>query len=147
MGVFGDINEVRVMGNITQDLEARRTSNGNSVLNFSLATNRSYRVEDEWKEEVEFHNIVVWGGDAEQLVKRAKKGTRLYVEGRLQTRKWEGNDGKTNYRTEIVAQKVILVDRYEKTPMDGGNTQAGSVSKETASESDESTINPDDLPF
>ena len=116
MAVFGDLNESQVIGNITQDLEVRYTTGGSAVTNFSVATNRSYRKQnsEEWQEEVTFHNIVVWGNDAEYLSQRASKGTRLYVKGRLQTRSWEDSDGKKNYRTEIVAEKVILLDRYER---------------------------------
>jgi single-strand DNA-binding protein len=145
MAVFGDLNQVELIGNITQDIEVKSTSNGNSVTNFSLATNRSYKVGEEWKEETNFHNIVVWGNDAEYLSQKARKGTRVFVSGRLQTRKWEDNDGKTNYRTEVIATRVILLDRYER-----GESDTSSVSnkaKQSQPESNENSINPDDLPF
>lgn len=157
MGVFGDINEVKVIGNITQDIEVKKTSNGNAVTNFGVATNRNYRVGEEWKEETTFHNIVVWGNDAGQLEQRAKKGTRVYIQGRLQTRKWEDKDGKTNYKTEVVADKIILLDRYERGQMSGGGNSGGNYSNQGNSDNSfgssqeksktEDTINPDDLPF
>lgn len=149
MGVFGDLNEVKLIGNITQDIEVKKTPNGNSVTNFGLATNRSYKMGDEWKEETAFHNIVVWGNDSDYLGQRAKKGTRIFVSGRLQTRSWDGNDGEKKYRTEIVADKVILLDRYERGQGEGSSNQTSSVSKqkESHSQSNEDAIDPNDLPF
>ncbi|MBN1332012.1 single-stranded DNA-binding protein [Candidatus Dojkabacteria bacterium] len=162
MAVFGDLNEAQIIGNITQDLEVRYTTGGSAVVNFSVATNRSYRKQgaEEWTEEVAFHNVVVWGNDAEYLSQRASKGTRIYVKGRLQTRSWDDQDGKKNYRTEIVADRVILLDRYERgseQPGKGGepremaedksvkeDPKSGSQNQKPVS-TDE--IDPDDLPF
>lgn len=109
--MFGDINEVRVMGNITADVECRFTPKGTPVLNFSIATNRSYKQDDEWKEEVTFHNVTLWR-NADSVVKRIQKGTRIYVEGRLTTRSWESN-GEKRYRTEILADRVILINKLK----------------------------------
>jgi len=154
MAVFGDLNEAQVLGNITQDIEVRYTSNGSAVTNFSVATNRSYRKQgsEEWEEEVSFHNIVVWGNDAEYLSQKASKGTRIFVKGRLQTRSWDDQEGKKNYRTEIIAERIILIDRYERGPADPSKTQAHKdsststiKSQETKQSDDE--IDPDDLPF
>jgi single-strand DNA-binding protein len=168
MAVFGDINEAQVLGNITQDLEVRYTANGSPVVNFSVATNRSYRKqgEEEWTEETTFHNIVVWGQDAEYLSQRSRKGTRIYVKGRLQTRSWEDADGKKNYRTEIIAERVILIDRYERGSSDSmgqsdtknpNQDKQSSPAKEKAmskkeeskasKKSESNEIDPDDLPF
>ncbi len=163
MGVFGDINKVEIMGNITQDLDLRYTANGNAVVNFSIATNRNFRSGDEWKEDVTFHNVVVWGTDAEQLGQRARKGTRIYVQGRLQTRSWENNEGQTQYKTETVAEKVILIDRYSKSDGSQVSSDSGGSDepkndnkpKDTSSKpkktsqkvSNEDVIDPDDLPF
>jgi single-strand DNA-binding protein len=141
--MFNDVNKVILMGNVTQDPDLRFTSGGTAVLNLSMATNRSYKVGDEWKDEVTFHNIVIWRS-AEQLAKRIKKGTRIYVEGRGQTRSWEGTDGKKNYKHEVHADVVNLIARYE-----GGEMSGGSASKESdsAPAQDETAIEPDDLPF
>ncbi|MDQ7021494.1 MAG: single-stranded DNA-binding protein [Candidatus Dojkabacteria bacterium] len=109
--MFGDINKIELMGNVVRDPELRFTPSGAAVLNFSLATNRSYRVGEEWKDEVSFHNIVVWR-NAESLAKRLQKGTRVFLEGRSHTRSWDSDDGKKNYRTEVIVDKVILISRY-----------------------------------
>lgn len=110
--MFGDINEVNLMGNVTEDVEAKFTPAGNAVINFSIATNRSYKQDDEWKDEVAYHNITCWR-NAENLAKRIKKGTRVHVHGRLMTRSWQ-KDGETKYRTEIIANRILLIDRYVK---------------------------------
>lgn len=160
--LFDDINEVRIMGNITQDPDLRFTPSGSAVMNFSVATNRSYKSGDEWQEEVTYHNVVVWGNLAQQLSTRIKKGTKVYLDGRLQTRSWE-SDGRKNYKTEVVASNVILIDRYNKTgengavpsapgdnqapssfsPSDLGMKTADKLGQDVAS----NTIDPDDLPF
>ncbi len=150
MAVFGDLNEAKVIGNITQDIEVRSTPSGTNVTNFSVATNRSYKQGDDWKDEVTFHNIVVWGNDADYLAKRAHKGTRVFVSGRIQNRKWEDQDGNTKSRTEIVSDRIILLDRYEKGETQDSNQpmQEKNVKKSTnKSQSVEDTIDPDDLPF
>lgn len=165
--LFDDINEVKLMGNITQDPDLRFTPNGSAVLNFSMATNRSYKMGEEWKEEATFHNIVVWANLAQQLSTRIKKGTRIYVSGRLQVRTWE-SEGRKNYKTEIVADNAILIDRYEKGPGAGAPVADAAPTKkidpkkdlgmQSASdlagdkgmqESDvvSDSIDPDDLPF
>jgi single-strand DNA-binding protein len=114
MSLFGDLNEVKIMGNITGEPELRFTASGTPVANFSVATNRRFKQGEEWKDETEFHNVVVWGSLAQQLTQRSKKGTRVMVIGRLQTRSWEGQDGRKNYKTEVVADDAFLIDRYEK---------------------------------
>lgn len=161
--LFDDINEARIMGNVTQEPDLRFTPSGSAVMNFSVATNRSYKSGEEWKEEATFHNIVVWGNLAQQLSTRIKKGTKVYLDGRIQTRSWE-SDGRKNYKTEVVASNVILLDRYNKngeggavptapnsgggsksepSPQDLGMQTADKLGKDVAS----NTIDPDDLPF
>ena len=156
MAVFGDLNEAQILGNITQDLEVRYTTSGSAVVNFSVATNRSFKKadSDEWQDEATFHNVVVWGKDAEFLSQRAGKGTRMFIKGRLQTRSWEDADGKKNYRTEIIAEKIILLDRYNKTPSDDAiqDSSSADVSEDKSSASNKKDqnkdeIDPDDLPF
>lgn len=143
--MFGDINRVTLMGNVTKDPDLRYTPGGTAVISFSVATNRRYKKEENWVDEPSFHNIVVWN-QAEQLSQRIKKGTRIYVEGRIQTRSWDGQDGKKQYKTEVVSEKVILISRFE------GDNSAGAVqSGEPASSSKENfedeSIDPSDLPF
>jgi len=161
MSIFGDLNKIEILGNITQDPELRYTANGTPVTNFGVATNRSYKSGEEWKEEVTFHNIVVWSTDAEMLTQRARKGTRIYVQGRIQTRSWDDNQGQKQYRTEIVAERVILLDRYDKSPSEelkqknGVSTNEPSKNSqpvkelevESETKKDEDVIDPDDLPF
>ena len=159
--MFGDLNRVEVIGNITKDLEVRYTANGSAVTSFGVATNRRWRKqgEDEWQEEVEFHNIVVWGQLAESLAQRAKKGTRIFIAGRLKTRTWDDSDGKKNYKTEINANEIILLDRYEKGPSAGlspatvsegtstDESEEEPKSKGKKSSKKDEQIDPDDLPF
>lgn len=150
--MFGDINRVTLMGNVTKDPDLRFTPSGAAVLSFSVATNRRYKKGEEWTDEVSFHNLVIWG-NAESLAKRIKKGTRLYVEGRIQTRSWDGQDGKKQYKTEVVGDKVILISRYEGSNDDGGSFSGGSSASSEepkSSEADsgsEEEIDPSDLPF
>ena len=162
--MFGDVNQVTLLGNITNDLNVRYTPNGKAVLNFGLATNRRYRVQDsdEWKDDTTFHNIVMFGSQVEMFSQRAKKGTRVLVQGRLQTRSWQDKEGKTNYKTEIVVDRIILIDRYERGSMGDYSSKSSSSSETYESEeptptkskasakhgpADENVIDPDDLPF
>jgi single-strand DNA-binding protein len=156
--MFGDLNQVELIGNVTNDINLKYTPNGRAVGNFSIATNRRYKNQttDQWQDEASFHNIVVWGNDAEGMSQRAKKGTRVFIQGRLQTRSWDDQDGKKNYRTEVVADKIILLDRYERGQMEslsGGNNSSkpmpakSTKSNEQIEEVDNGEINPDDLPF
>jgi len=148
MSLFGDLNEVRLLGNITQDIELRFTPSGAAVANFSIATNRRFKQGEEWKDESEFHNIVVWSNLAQQLMQRAKKGTRVMVVGRLQTRSWE-QQGQKKYKTEIIADDVFLIDRYERGKSDTATpaTRENNNPFLNTGVSDVSQIDPADLPF
>lgn len=154
--MFNDINEVRLLGNITNEPELRFTPNGSAVLSFGMATNRRYKKGEEWVDDVTYHNIVIWGQRAQSLAPRVKKGTRLFVSGRLQTRSWDGQDGKKQYKTEIVSDEVSLVSRYNEGPMAPADVASATGMKSAASLEqpapvDEGVadveINPDDLPF
>jgi len=106
-----DLNRAQIIGRVTQDPELRQTPSGQSVVSFSVATNRSWKDSSgEQKDQAEFHSIVAWGKLAEIIGNYAKKGKRVYVEGRLQTRSWEDNDGGKHRKTEIVADNLILLD-------------------------------------
>lgn len=151
--MFGDINEVRLMGNITNDPDLRFTPSGTAVLSFGLATNRRYKKGEEWVDEPSFHNIVVWGQRAQSLAQRIKKGTRVHVSGRLQTRSWDGQDGKKQYKTEVVSDDVILIARYNEGPnseLAPATASKQPSSKAAAAEPDmdpPADIDPDELPF
>ncbi|MGB2695136.1 MAG: single-stranded DNA-binding protein [Dehalococcoidia bacterium] len=116
------LNKVMIIGNLGADPEMRYTANGNAVATFSMAVNRSYSGPDgERKEETEWFNVVTWNKLAETCSQYLQKGRRAYVEGRLQTRSWEGQDGQKRYRTEIIANTVLFLDRAQATPMPDDN--------------------------
>lgn len=96
-----------IYGNITRDPELRALPSGQNVCSFSVATNRTYKDRDGKKQEqVDFHNCVVFGRTADSVGQYMRKGSAIFVEGRMQTRSWEGKDGEKKYRTEIVADHV-----------------------------------------
>lgn len=102
-------NRVELIGNLTRDPELRFTPTGAAVCTFGVATNRTYVSDGERKEEVDFHRLVSWNKLAELCNQLLKKGNRVFVSGRLQTRSWEGQDGQTRYVTEIVIEDMILL--------------------------------------
>ncbi len=107
-----DLNKVLIIGNLGKDPEMRFTANGTPVTSFSIAVNRTYSGPDgERHQETEWFNVVAWNKLAETCNQHLAKGRRAYIEGRLQTRSWEGQDGQTRYRTEIIARDVIFLDR------------------------------------
>lgn len=106
------LNKVMLIGNLTRDPETRTTPSGQMVASFAVATNRVWtNPSGEKQEKAEFHNIVAWGKLADIVSKYLARGRRVYVEGRLQTRDWQGQDGIKRYRTEVVADNVIMLDR------------------------------------
>jgi single-strand DNA-binding protein len=106
------LNRAQVIGNVTRDPEMRQTPGGQSVANFGVATNRVWTdAKGQKQEEAEFHNVVAWGKLAEICSQYAGKGRKVFVEGRLRTREWEGQDGQKRRSTEIVAENVIILDR------------------------------------
>ena len=102
-------NRVELIGNLTRDPELRYTPNGAAVVTFGMATNRTYVTEGERKEEADFHKLVAWNKLAELCNQLLKKGNRVFVSGRLQTRTWEAQDGQTRTVTEIVIEDMILL--------------------------------------
>lgn len=106
-----NLNRAQILGNLTRDPEMRYTPNGQAVTSFSVATNRRWKGRDGAPdgEDTQYHEIVVWGKQAEAVTPMLKKGGPVFVEGRLQTRNWEGQDGVKRYKTEIVADNVIVL--------------------------------------
>ena len=102
-------NRVALIGNLTRDPELRFTPNGAAVCTFGMATNRTYVSEGEKKEEVDFHRLVSWNKLAELCNQLLKKGHRVFISGRLQTRSWEAQDGTQRQTTEIVIEDMILL--------------------------------------
>ncbi len=104
------LNKVMIIGNVGRDPEMRYTPSGRAVTNFSVATSRSWvSAEGERREETEWFNVVAWGNLAEICKTHLTKNQQVYVEGRLQTRGWEDETGKKHYRTEVVANEMILL--------------------------------------
>jgi single-strand DNA-binding protein len=105
------LNKVQLIGNLTRDPELRYTPQGTAVCTFGLATNRQWTTESgEKKEDAEFHRIVAWNKLAEICSQLLTKGRKAYIEGRLQTRSWQGQDGAQRTTTEIVASDMIILD-------------------------------------
>ena len=115
------LNKVTLIGNLTRDPELRFTPSGTAVCSFGLATNRSWSTDSgERKEDVEFHRIVAWQKLAELCAQLLSKGRKVYVEGRLQTRRWTGQDEVERQTTEIVISEMIILDsKYSSS--DGGD--------------------------
>jgi len=117
------LNKAFIIGRLTRDPESRTTPNGQRVASISVATNRVFKdKEGNRQEQVEFHNIVVWSRLAEIASQYLVKGQEVMIEGRIQTRSWDGQDGAKKYRTEIIAESL----QFGSKP--GGKTGGGFVS-------------------
>lgn len=111
------LNKVQLIGNLTRDPELRYTPQGTAVCTFGLATNRQWTTESgEKKDEADFHRLVAWNKLAEICAQLLKKGRKVYVEGRLQTRNWQAQDGAQRSTTEIVISDMIILDKREDVP-------------------------------
>ena len=142
------LNKAIIIGNLTRDPEMKTLPSGVAVTSFSLATNRTWKdKEGNKQEQVEYHNIVSFGKQAENIAKYMTKGTSMLVEGRLQTRSWESDDGKKNYRTEIVVESVQF--GYKKDGQSAPKKKAPAQQQKPIEtiEYPEEDINPDDIPF
>ncbi|MFZ2681742.1 MAG: single-stranded DNA-binding protein [Patescibacteria group bacterium] len=106
------LNRVTLIGNLTRDPELRKTTGGQSVASFTIATNRAYTSSDgQKKDQADYHSLVAWGRLGEICAQYLVKGKKIYVDGRLQTREWDGQDGQKRYRTEVVIENMIMLDR------------------------------------
>ncbi len=157
------INKVMLFGNLTRDPEVRALpSTGGNVCSFSVATNRIYKKADGSKQEdVQFHNIVVFGRQADTAAQYLKKGSSVYIEGRIQTRSWDSPDKGKQYRTEVVAEVVQFGPRPTGAGGPGGSTNSSQASgggysdaeapqkapSDDAIDYPTEDINPDDIPF
>lgn len=145
------LNKAMVYGNLTRDPELKALPSGINVCSMSIATNRVYKDRDGNKQEnVDYHNVVVFGTQAENSAKYLSKGNGVYVEGRLQTRSWD-KDGQKQYRTEIVADRVQFGPKNGSggAPSGGGQSSAPAKDSKAPSVPDypEEEINPEDIPF
>lgn len=115
MGLNSNINRVQLLGNTTAQPELKEVKDGIKVANFTVATNRNYQRNAEWKTEVEFHNIVAWNKLAEQASEKIQKGSKVFVEGRLQTQSWEDKEtNKKMYKTVIIVYDLNILEAGQK---------------------------------
>ncbi len=132
------LNKVIIIGNVGTDPEMRFTPNGNPVTSFRIATSRSFTSTDgERKQETEWFDVVTWNRLAENCNQFLTKGQRAYVEGRLRTRSWEGQDGQRHQRIEIIANSVLFLDRRP----------VGTLPEGTLETSTEDDLEAGDIPF
>ena len=111
------LNKVMLIGIVDDEPETRHTPGGRPVTSFTLAVTRTWSsVEGQSKEETEWFNLVAWGSLAEICDRRLERGSRIYLEGRLQTRRWQDSAGKSYFRTEVVAQEILLLDQNGPFP-------------------------------
>src|SRR5215207_7703227 len=140
----GSLNKVMLIGNVGRDPEMRYLQSGEPVTTFSVATNRRWTGQDNQpREETEWHNVVAWRKLAEQCNEYLSKGRKVYIEGRLQTRSWDDQaSGQKKYRTEIVADRMLMLDSRDPRSREGG--PGGS---DEHGPGDENAIDLDDTPF
>lgn len=143
------LNKAMIYGNLTRDPEMKALPSGMQVCSMSIATNRVYMDRDGKKQEnTDYHNVVVFGKQAETSAKWLTKGSGVYVEGRLQTRSWD-KDGQKQYRTEIVADRVQFGPKSGGAPSAsmGSNPQDDGGKAPALPDYPEEEINPEDIPF
>ena len=143
---MASLNKVMLIGNLGKDPEVRYTTSGQGVASFSIATTEKYKNKSgEWEEKTEWHNIVLWGKLAEIAKDYLSKGKTVFIEGRLQTRKWQDKDGRDRYNTEIVGDRMQMLSPKG----DGGRSGGGRDGNEpTAAYDDPIGYNQeDDIPF
>lgn len=141
----GSLNKAMIIGNLTRDPELKQIASGQSVCSFGVATSRNWKdASGNKQEQTEFHNIVAWGKLAEICGQYLVKGKKVYVEGRLQTRDWEGQDGVKRYRTEIICENMVMLGAPGGAP----GPSSGFPSKPSASSApvmqDDPGASPDD---
>lgn len=134
------VNKIIIVGNLGKDPEMRFTPGGNPVTSFSVATNQRYTTSaGEQREETEWFTVVTWNKLAEQCNQYLSKGRLVYVEGRLHSRTWDGQDGQKHFVNEIIASTVRFLDRQGAAPLPGGKPGGGEEAGEE--------LGPDDIPF
>ena len=137
---MASVNKAIILGNLGRDPEVRQTASGKAVTTLRVATNESWVDQSgERQERTEWHSIVVWGRQAENCGQYLSKGRTVYVEGRLQTRKWQDKDGNDRYSTKIVADRVQFIG--------GGRDAAGAAGEGSGSADVGQPAADDDIPF
>ena len=143
---MASLNKVMLIGNLGKDPEVRYTASGQAVASFSLATSEKFNNKSgEWDERTEWHNVVLWGRQGEIAGEYLAKGRTVFIEGRLQTRKWQDRDGKDRWSTEIIGDRMQMLSPKG----DGsGRSSRQDDSLSGAPGYDDPTFNPDDdIPF
>ena len=157
---MGSLNRVTLIGNLGRDAELRYTPGGQPVASLSLATTETWTDKNSGQknEKTEWHRIVLWGKSAESLSEYLTKGKQIYVEGRIQTRKWQDKDGNDRYSTEIVSQKIVLLSggsrggggrrqQSEADPGSGGGDFEPEIEPGGATGGVAEPLTDDDIPF
>lgn len=159
-----NLNKVFIIGNLTRDPEMRSLPSGQPVVNFGVATNRVWKDKEGRKQQaVEFHNVVAFGKLAEIIHQYLRKGSLLFVEGRIATRSWDAQDGTKKSRTEIIAEAIQLGPRNVTAPYAGGDGGTGQQQHsplrrenqqpippeevDTVEYPTEDEVNPEEIPF
>lgn len=150
-------NKAFILGNVTRDPELRTTPSGQNVCSFGVATNRVWRdPSGAQQRSAEFHNVVAWGRLAEICHQYLKKGSLVFVEGRIQTRSWQGQDGQKRYRTEIVTERMQLGPKAAGGPAaaapspasdEAGQPPAAEPVETVPYPGEEEEIKPEEIPF
>ncbi|HEU0265355.1 MAG TPA: single-stranded DNA-binding protein [Geobacterales bacterium] len=150
---MASLNKVMLIGNLGRDPEVRYTASGTAVASFSIATSERFKSKSgDWEERTEWHNITLWGRLAEIAGEYLAKGRTVYIEGRLQTRKWQDKEGKDRYTTEIVGEKMQMLGGKGEGGggagrPSGGKPQASAPADGFSADFEEPPFNPDDIPF
>ena len=141
-----NLNKAMLIGNVTRDPEMRNTPSGQSVASFSVATNFVWTDQSgQQQKKTEFHNIIAWRKLAEVCAKYLHKGSKVYVEGRLQTTDWTGQDGVKRYRTEIILENMIMLDGKNSAPFGGQNSGSSNNASEATIEIPEDIVDDEEI--
>ena len=144
---MASFNEVLLMGNLTRDPELRATQGGVSLCKFGLAVNRKFKSGDEWKEDVCFVDITVWGKQAENCAEYLSKGRQAFISGRLQLNQWETTEGEKRSKLEVVANNVQFIGGREGGESQGGPQDGSNQGGPYQTPQDQSKAGVDDIPF
>jgi single-strand DNA-binding protein len=147
----GSVNKVILIGNLGKDPEVRHLENGATVANFSIATSETYtdRTSGQRVENTDWHDVVAWRGLAEVIEKYVKKGTKVYVEGKLKKRSWKDNEDNMRYTTEVIADQLTILSSRTDNRQDAQQAPYNSQGTPSAPSKVDDIINKDkdDLPF
>lgn len=155
----GTVNKVILIGNLGRDPEVRMTQGGGKVANFSIATSENWtnKQTGQKEEKTEWHRLVAWGTQADIIEKYVKKGTKLFVEGRLETRKWTDKDNQERYTTEIKVDNFTMLDskrdgasgggEYDQTPRSSGSSSSSAPMTGTPKKISDDAPFDDEIPF